>query len=39
VVENRPGEAPLEAARRLGADLVIADVSAIVGDVPPDRRR
>ena len=37
MVENRPGDAPLEAARRLGAHLVIADVSAIAGDVPTDR--
>jgi hypothetical protein len=37
VVESRPGDAPLEVARGLGAGLVIADVSAIAGDIPPDR--
>ena len=37
VVEHHPGDAPLEIARRLGAKLVIADVSAIAGDVPADR--
>src|SRR5687768_1131476 len=37
VVEHRSGDAPLDVARRLSAELVIADVSAITGDIPPDR--
>ena len=38
VLESRPGDDALEAARRLRADLVIANVSALAhGDLPLDR--
>ena len=38
VVESRPGDDPLEAARRLRVDLLIANVSALAhGDLPLDR--